>query len=70
MTFKIACGANEIHKEAAMWVVLHYVEGTLASALNSLISAEDHLLSFAYMPRLYKTKVQGLANYYTFIQRY
>lgn len=50
-TFKLARDTNTIHGRAAVWVLPHYVNKTLANALNNRICAEGrHSLFVASVP--------------------
>lgn len=40
-TFKLSCNTNQIHEEAAMWALLHFVIWTHTNALNSRMNAMD-----------------------------
>lgn len=40
-TFKLACNSNRNHEDVALWGLSHYVNETLANALNSHMYAEE-----------------------------
>lgn len=46
-TFRLTCVSKKSHESAAMWVLPHYVQVTLANALSSCMCAEVRLKPFA-----------------------
>lgn len=50
-TFKLVRDTNNIQEGAAMWVILHYVDGTTANARNSRLCVDDGLSPFAVSVR-------------------
>lgn len=63
-TFKRACDTNHVHEEAAIWVLPHCVEETLANALNSCMCTEDRLSAFATSVRNEDTRSSRLLRSY------
>lgn len=43
-TFELTCDTNKTQEGAAMWIVLCFVEETIADALNSRMCNEDQLV--------------------------
>lgn len=44
-TLRLVCDTNEIHKEWAKWKLLHYLDETIANALNVCLWIENRLNS-------------------------